>query len=445
VRKVITVSLNGNAFQLEDDAFGVLSAYLEESTRALASNPDRAEIMADLEQAIGEKCAAFLNAHKSVVTRGEIEQVIAQMGAVDSDLAGGPGPASANANANAGGTTQQNGPGSAAPRRLYQISEGALVSGICNGYAAYSGIDVTWVRVIYVLLILVTSGLALIAYVVLMFIIPYANTSEEHAAAHGLPFNARALVERTKRHYRNSRVTFQFTHNPGRYAGDDSWRRDWRRARAEWRLERRRARQQWRQFRRSGRTYGPPPGPSMPAGSTPYSGPTPYVAHVINGSVVAMLGLVSAVLGVVLFFAFLSIINHHNVFGWPLPSDTPLWMDIVGLFVLYGLVSWPIKAARHSYWYSGSYHAPWIAAWDAMIGLAVAGLLVWYGLHHVPQIREFLEHLPKLWQDRSWSDTAAASVVCAVPDFDSQRTKLAIQMRSLHVHTLGKQSYFAVA
>jgi len=380
VRKVITISLNGNAFQLEDDAYAVLATYLEESTRALASNPDRAEIMADLEQAIGEKCAAFLNANKSVVTRGEIEQVIAQMGPVDGDSAASAGAANASA-----GPTYQGASGSAAPRRLYQISEGALVSGICNGYAAYSGIDVTWVRVIYVLLILVTSGLALIAYIVLMFIIPYANTSEEHAAAHGLPFNARMLVERTKS---------QFRGNANWHRPDGSWRNDWRRARAEWRLARRQARQQRRQQHWSG-------------AETPYAGPTPYVAHVVNGSVVAVLGLVSALLGVVVFFAFISIVNHHNVFGWPLPSGAPLWMDLVGLFVLYGLVSSPFKAARRSYWYAGSYHSPWMAAWDGVLALAVAGLLVWYGLHHMPQIREFIENLPKLWQDKSWSATLA--------------------------------------
>jgi phage shock protein PspC (stress-responsive transcriptional regulator) len=391
VRNVITVSLNGNAYQLEDDAYAALARYLEASGKALASNPDRSEIMADLEQAIADKCARHLNAHKSVVTRVEIEQVIAEMGPVDADVsaeAAGSGASAAPA--------QDPGEPHSATRRLYQISEGAIVSGICNGYAAYSGVDVTWIRVIFVLLIMLTGGLALLAYLVLMFVIPYANTSEEHAAARGLPFNARLLVEQAKQQYE------QFAHARWNRA-DGSWRSEWRHARASWRLERRRAREQWRDYRRHYRRYGyaPAPAPSVPA-------PTPagYVGHVITGTVLAILGLVLAVMLISMLLAAISLINTRAVLGWPLPMDIPLWVGLVGLIVLYKIIAWPIQAARHSaYWYTGNYHGPWIAAWDGLVGLAIVVALLWYGYHHLPQLRDFVDHLPRIWHDDSWSNT----------------------------------------
>ena len=49
MRPVTRVSLNGRALQLEDDAHALLSQYLESAARALDANPDRAEILADLE------------------------------------------------------------------------------------------------------------------------------------------------------------------------------------------------------------------------------------------------------------------------------------------------------------------------------------------------------------------------------------------------------------
>ena len=55
MRRVITISLNGNAYQLEEDACGLLTQYLEDAARALAGDPDRTEIVADLEQAIADK------------------------------------------------------------------------------------------------------------------------------------------------------------------------------------------------------------------------------------------------------------------------------------------------------------------------------------------------------------------------------------------------------
>jgi phage shock protein PspC (stress-responsive transcriptional regulator) len=393
VRKVISVSLNGNAYQLEDDAYAVLTAYLEEAARALASNPDRNEIIADLEQAIADKFAAQLSAHKNVVTRAEIERIVAEMGPVDGEPSTTTG-----AGAAAGAQTTGDAAGaSATPRRLYQISEGAMVSGICNGYAAYSGLDVTWIRVIFVLLIFVTGGAALIAYLILMFIIPYANTSEEHAAAHGLAFNARMLVENAKRQFASSqwqKTTWQ---------ASNEWRSEWRRARASWRAERRRAREEWRQFRRSGRGFAAvPPAPASP----------PYVAHVLTGSIMAVLGMVLAVLGIAMVLAIFSLINTRAIFGWPLPHDIPLWVGILGLIVIWNIAALPVRAIRHStYWYAGSYHGPWFAAFDGVVTLAILLGVGWWSVHHVPEIREFFQHLPRLWQDDTWSNTAAKIVV----------------------------------
>jgi len=95
------------------------------------------------------------------------------------------------------------------PKRLYQIREGAVVSGVANGLAAYFNIDPTIVRVAWVMAVvlevtradrppMLTIGL----YVLLMFIVPYAKTSEERAAAQGaaqsLPYKLQHAVERVK-------------------------------------------------------------------------------------------------------------------------------------------------------------------------------------------------------------------------------------------------------
>src|SRR5712675_774046 len=156
MRRVISASLNGNAYQIEDNAYAVLAAYLEDAARALAGNPDKDEIIADVEQAIADKCARFLSPHKTVIARTEIDQVLAEMGPVDSGearesagaagasaAASGPKVADAAGGAAAPGAAAAAGESGPSARRLYQISEGALVSGVCNGIAAYFHVDVT--------------------------------------------------------------------------------------------------------------------------------------------------------------------------------------------------------------------------------------------------------------------------------------------------------------
>jgi len=83
MQKVIIINLNGNAYQLDEDAYDALRGYLDNAAAQLASNPDKTEIVADLEQAIAEKCMRFLAPHKTVVTRLEIDQVLKEMGPVE--------------------------------------------------------------------------------------------------------------------------------------------------------------------------------------------------------------------------------------------------------------------------------------------------------------------------------------------------------------------------
>jgi phage shock protein PspC (stress-responsive transcriptional regulator) len=368
MQKVVTVSLNGNAYQLDEDAYAQLAGYLEQSARALAGNPDLAEIVADLEQAIGEKCARCLNAHKTVVTGPELAQIIAEMGPVD--------PGLAEPSAGPGSDPQRDAP-AATPRRLYQISEGALVSGVCNGIAAYLNIDVTLVRMVFVALTLLTGGIALLGYVVLMFIIPYASTSEEHAAARGLPFNARVLVERAKQKYA------QFTHGADPGAPHARWREEWRRTRAYWRAERRRAREQWRTYRRSERA--------------PLAPPIAYVTYVLTGALLAVFGLVFAALTILWLLAMLSLITTGALFGWMLPLQIPFWVALIALIVLYQFVAWPFKAMRHAYFSMPGQDGSWIAAWNGIISLAIVAVLIWFAYTHGAELRDFPHRFGQWW------------------------------------------------
>ena len=51
MNKVVTIDLNGRAYQLEESGFDALRAYLDDAEVRLADDPGKAEIIADLEQA----------------------------------------------------------------------------------------------------------------------------------------------------------------------------------------------------------------------------------------------------------------------------------------------------------------------------------------------------------------------------------------------------------
>jgi len=63
-------------------------------------------------------------------------------------------------------------------KRFVRIESGKKIAGVCTGLSAYLHIDVTWIRVAFVLLAL-AFGTAIVAYVVVWAVAPVAETQPQ--------------------------------------------------------------------------------------------------------------------------------------------------------------------------------------------------------------------------------------------------------------------------
>ena len=412
MRTVITISLNGNAYQIDAVGFDALRAYLQMAEQRLVGNPDREEILADLEQAIADKCLRYLGPHKNVVSADEITEVLREMGPVDGGPsesqaqsgAAGVGAGATNSTAGQGGDTGAtsgsgassswagSGTGGApgasttdsntAPlRRLYLIREGAAIAGVCKGLAAYLNIDVSIVRILFIVLTILTSGVWILIYLVMMFVIPYAQTSEQHAAAHGWPFNAEELIARAKAHYAD-------------FKNSNKWeRQQWRAQQRMWKSQNKQWKQQRRDWERYGSAQGVPPPPPPPwTGVQPPPPPnTSYANQVLGGVFGPLADLIGGLLFVAFLFALVSIATHHRFFGWHLPMDVPNWVGIIFLIVLYQAIIRPLRRARYSAYYGSPFVNGWLAALGALVWIALVTGMAWEVWLHWDQITDFVQ------------------------------------------------------
>jgi phage shock protein PspC (stress-responsive transcriptional regulator) len=208
MRKVTLISLGGIAYQLEEGAHEKIGAYLDSARRALASNPDRNEIMADLEQAIADKCDSFLGKHKNVISADEAAQILREMGPVQGAAPGAEEPVSGVWRSTAGAAADdakgaESTAGSATgavPRRkrLMRVPSEGMMGGVCAGVAAYFDVDVVWVRLAFVLLTIFT-GVWFFVWLAMLIVMPAARTPEQIASARGEALSAREVMEMTKR------------------------------------------------------------------------------------------------------------------------------------------------------------------------------------------------------------------------------------------------------
>lgn len=360
---VIIINLNGNAFHVEEPGYVALRSYLERAQAQLKDNPDKDEITKDLEQAIADKCAQFLAAHKNVITAGEMEEVLKQMGPVESD------PSASAQSSDSTQPTPKTSAGTSSPKRLYQIRDGAMISGVCKGIAAYFDIDVTIVRLIFVLLALVTTGAWVLLYIAMMFVIPFANTEEERAIASGQPFNAQEVIDRAKRNY-------------SEFKSSREWRRHWRQQRREWR----------RHWHENAHWWGH----NVQHHAQQWASRTGYAGRVFAGVTIPMLTIVSAALFITWLVALVSLATTGAIFGWTVVESIPLWLAVVLLIIVYNVVASPIRHARRAaYFATGGHNYPWFAAWDGVLWIGFLVLIGWLAYRHIPGAHDFMQRLPE--------------------------------------------------
>ena len=369
MNKVITINLGGNAYQLEEGGYDALRAYLETATARLAGNPDRDEILSDIERAIADKFRALLAGHKSVVEAKEVATILADMGPIEANTedAREPGQGAAGT---AGGTRPAGdtraSTGSSPPRRLYRVPEGAMLAGVCNGIAAYLNLDPTLVRIGFVLLT-IFWGTGLLVYVVLAIVVPEALSPEEKSAASGIPSTAQEFIRRAKEGYYGAMKNF-----PDRKA-----RREWGR---QFRRDMRANADHWRY---NWHTYWAEHAPVHPG----------------MGLALPFLSLLNGVAMILFICTLISLLATGSLFGRPVPGGLPVWGAAVVLSLVYATLTGPLKLARRAC-YRGMGEPGWswpiIFLLDSVIWLGVVTALVCLAAHYFPEVRDALHRAPSL-------------------------------------------------
>jgi phage shock protein PspC (stress-responsive transcriptional regulator) len=372
MNKVIAIHLHGTAFQLEEGGYEKLRNYLDNAARQLDGNPDKAEILADIEQAIADKFVARLTAGRNVVMTSEVEAVIAEVGPV----ANGSDPTTDEKTGTVPEPQKTDIPHTEPRRRLYRIKEGGMISGVCNGLAAYIGIDVTLLRLAVAVLIFFSFGTVAIAYVVAIIIIPKAETPEQKAAATGPSQTAHDFVRMAREGYYEGMKSF-----PDRQARRE-WKRKFKRDMRDWKRN-----FSWQMKENFGawKHRWEPSSPTCPPPTSSFF-------------VLPILATLKAILVLVFTFAILSLIASGSVFGVSLPGGLPVWIGVILLFLVYQVVVAPIKALRYAYYCQSQgrpyFWHPFAELWHGLVTLFVIAVGVWAADRFMPGFHQALLALP---------------------------------------------------
>ena len=182
MKKTLNVAIGGCSFTIDDDAYKTLEEYLDSFKAGLDNSSSSNEVMEELEMRIADLLKEKIG-KREVIDKNMVDAVLNQIG-----------PISTRTVRSEESTSQQNEqqyrPGNQETvRKFYRDAEGKKIAGVCSGLALYLNIDVTLVRIIFLVAFLCGSA-GFWIYIVLWIVAPEARTAAEKCELRGIPATA---------------------------------------------------------------------------------------------------------------------------------------------------------------------------------------------------------------------------------------------------------------
>ena len=184
MKKTLNVAIGGCSFTIDEDAYMALESYLDSFKAGLDSSSSSSQVMDELEMRIADLLKVQIG-RREVIDLNMVTAVLNQIGPV--------APRPQQTNNNAGQQTQEETYGGQqykeAVRKFYRDAEKKRIAGVCSGLALYLNIDVTLIRIVF-LVALICGSAGFWIYLVLWIVAPEARTAAEKCELRGIPATA---------------------------------------------------------------------------------------------------------------------------------------------------------------------------------------------------------------------------------------------------------------
>lgn len=190
MNKIIQINLAGQAVSIDELAYKSLSEYLNTLENHFSNTEDGGEILADIEARIAELFFGKIKKGNAFINAADVKEAISLMGT----------PEDMGIDEDAGehtNTSSQNYAYST-DKKLFRDTDDRVLGGVCSGIAAYFDMDTSIVRIAVILLIVFT-GIPLLAYFILWIVLPEATTPEDRSRMRGGNTTVNDIVNNVRR------------------------------------------------------------------------------------------------------------------------------------------------------------------------------------------------------------------------------------------------------
>ncbi len=198
MKKTVSINLNGLIFNIDEDAFQLLSVYIDELKAYFSKQEAGNEIISDIESRIAEIFSGKINPSKQVLNIADVEEVISTLGRVEEII----GDDSEEKSESHRSENKKR-------KKLFRDPEARILGGVCAGLAEFSGINILAVRIIFAIFFLFSAGFMTLVYLILWLIVPKATTVADRLEMKGKDINISNIENTIKEEYRDMKEHFK--------------------------------------------------------------------------------------------------------------------------------------------------------------------------------------------------------------------------------------------
>lgn len=183
MKKTLNINIGNSIIHIDEDAYEILTVYLNEIKHHFGKSADDFEIVTDIENRIAEMFAEVLvDQRKQSINSDDVQAMIGQMGSVK-DFENIEESADDFIEA-----SQVN-----PVKKLYRDPDHAMIAGVSAGLGHYLNIDPRWIRIVAFCLIFV-AGSGIVTYIILWIMVPRAKTRAEKMEMRGEETNLKGFA-----------------------------------------------------------------------------------------------------------------------------------------------------------------------------------------------------------------------------------------------------------
>ncbi|MEC7479110.1 MAG: PspC domain-containing protein [Bacteroidota bacterium] len=160
MKKTLTANISGKVFNIEEDAYGIMSKYLESVSLYFKNYNDKDEILVDFEQRISENLLSILSNSNEVVTNSHVSKII--------EIMGKPQDFDIDSSEDFDEATKY---------KLKRNNNDRIIAGVASGLAEYFKIDPLITRILLASLMFV-GGFGFFFYIVCWIAMPKSFMNE---------------------------------------------------------------------------------------------------------------------------------------------------------------------------------------------------------------------------------------------------------------------------